>query len=124
MALPHKRLIVGYGERRLAGVVGPSHLGHALMLTHVARVIKVGALSSRRVMLHADQRYYDPIGLPLPSKSFHHRLTPLVFARRGGTDGSLLFRTRLSARAASRTPERPDELTPNQGSPDMALAVK
>jgi hypothetical protein len=46
------------------------------------RVIKVGALSSRRVMLHADQRYYDPIGLPLPSKSFHHRLIPLVFARR------------------------------------------
>ena len=45
-------------------------------------MIKVGALPSRRVMLHADQRYYDPIGLPLPSKSFHHRLIPLVFARR------------------------------------------
>jgi len=87
------------------------------------RVIKVGALPSRRVVLHADQRYYDPIGLPLPSKGFHHRLIPLVFARQGGTDGPLLFRTRLCARAASRTPERPDELTPDQGSPDMALAV-
>jgi len=74
-------------------------------------------------MLHADQRYYDPIGLPLPSKGFRHRLIPLVFARRGQADGSLLFRTRLCARAATRTPEGPDELTPDQGSPDMAFAV-
>jgi hypothetical protein len=47
----------------------------------------------------------------------------LVFAREGQADGSLLFRTRLCVRAISRTPERPDELTPDQGSPDMAFAV-
>jgi hypothetical protein len=88
------------------------------------RVIKVGALPSRRVMLHADQRYYDSVGLPLRSKDFHHRLIPLVSRpTRACADGSLLFRTRLCARAASRTPERPDELTPDQGSPDMAFAV-
>jgi hypothetical protein len=39
------------------------------------------ALPSRRVMLHADRRYYDPLGLPLPSARFHHRLIPAVFAR-------------------------------------------
>jgi hypothetical protein len=45
-------------------------------------MIKVRALPSRRVMLHADHRYYDPLGLPLPSARFHHRLIPAVFARR------------------------------------------
>jgi hypothetical protein len=74
-------------------------------------------------MLHADQRYYDPIGLPLPSKSFRHRLIPLVFARQGQADGSLLFRTELCARATTRTPEGPGELTPEQGSSDVAFAV-
>jgi hypothetical protein len=64
----HQRLIAGYGKPRPARVVGPDEPGHALALTHFARVIKVRALPSRRVMLHADQRYYDPIGLPLPSK--------------------------------------------------------
>jgi len=33
-------------------------------------------------MLHADQRYYGPLGLPLPSAGLHHRLIPAVFARR------------------------------------------
>ena len=97
--------------------------GHALALTHSARMIKVGALPSRRVMLHADQRYYDPIGLPLPSKDFTIGLYPWSLPDEGQADGSLLFRTRLCARAASRTPERPAELTPDQGPPDMAFAV-
>ena len=43
------------------------------MLTHFPRVIKVGVLPSRRVMLHANQRYYDPIGLPLPSKEWSRK---------------------------------------------------
>jgi hypothetical protein len=38
------------------------------MLTLSKGAIKVRALPSRRVMLHADQRYYDPLGLPLPSR--------------------------------------------------------
>jgi len=73
---------IDYDRARPVGVVGPGGPGHALVLTTVTNVIKVRALPSRRVMLHADQRYYDPIGLPLPSKSFHHRPIPLVFARR------------------------------------------
>ena len=89
-----KRLLVGYGKPWPAGVVGPSHPGHALTLTHFARVIKVGALPSRRVMLHADQRYYDPVGLPLPSKDFTIGLYPWSLPDEGQADGSLLFRTR------------------------------
>jgi hypothetical protein len=52
----------------------------ALALTFSASVIKVRVLPSRRVMLHADQRYYDPLGLQLPSAGLHHRLIPAVFA--------------------------------------------
>jgi hypothetical protein len=50
-----------------AGGIGPGRPGHALTLTRFAHMIKAGALPSRRVS-HADQRYYDPLGLPLPSK--------------------------------------------------------
>ena len=38
------------------------------MLTLADSMIKVRALPSRRVLLHADQRYYGPLGLPLPSR--------------------------------------------------------
>lgn len=40
---------------------------------------EVGALPSRRVP-PSDQRYYDPVGLPLHSPGFHHWLIPGVFA--------------------------------------------
>jgi len=33
-------------------------------------------------MLHAGHRYYDPLGLPLPTRRLHHRLIHLAFARR------------------------------------------
>src|SRR6476646_366865 len=57
-----------------AGAVGPGGPGHALALTLAPDTSKVGVLPSRRVMLHADQRYYGPLGLPLPSGRLHHRL--------------------------------------------------
>ena len=66
-----------------SGVVGPSHPGPALTLTSATSVTKVGALPSRRVLLHADHRYYDPVGLPLHSARFHHRLIRPVSARQG-----------------------------------------
>jgi len=65
-----------------AGVVGPGGPGHALASTSVISVTKVGALPSRRVVLHADRRYYDPVGLPLPSARLHDRLIRAVCARR------------------------------------------
>ena len=74
-------------------------------------------------MLHADHRYYGPLGLPLPSGDFtiglYHRSLPDA----GQADGSLLFRPRLCTRAALHTPEGPGRLTPEQGLPDMAFAV-
>jgi hypothetical protein len=43
---------------------------------------KVGALPSCRVVLPGDLWYYGPLGLPLPSARFRHRLIRAVFARR------------------------------------------
>ncbi|BBX75819.1 hypothetical protein MSHI_37250 [Mycobacterium shinjukuense] len=60
-------------------------------------------------------------GRPKTDKRFHHRLIPLVLPAAGGADGPLLLATRLCARAAPRTPAGPDELTPAQGSTDIAL---
>jgi hypothetical protein len=60
----------------------------------------------------------------LAGHTFTIGLYPWSLPNAGQTDGPLLFRTRLCARAAARTPEGPDKLTPDQGSPDMAFAVK
>ena len=47
---------------------------------------EVGALPSRRVP-PGDQRYYDPVGLPLASVEFHHWLIPTVFADKAAQTG-------------------------------------
>jgi hypothetical protein len=78
----HRREPVKLDGRPPAGVIGPGGPGHALVRTSAVSVTKVGALPSRRVVFHADRRYYDPVGLPLPSARFHHRLIRAVFARR------------------------------------------
>ncbi len=57
-----------------AGMIGP-HSGHVLTLAPYTGAIKVRALRSRRVVLHADRHYYGPLGLPLPSARFHHWLS-------------------------------------------------
>jgi len=71
-----------YGRRAPAGGTGPGRPGHALALTLIRGTIKVRALPCQRVIMHAGHRYYDPPGLPLPSRRLHHRLIHLVFARR------------------------------------------
>ncbi len=43
-------------------------------------MIKARALRYRRFYLSAGHHYYDPVGLPLPSARFHHRLIQAVFA--------------------------------------------
>ena len=48
-----------------AGVVRSGLAGHSLALTLLSDVTKVGALPSRRVVLHGDRQYYGPLGLPL-----------------------------------------------------------
>ena len=105
--LVHRRQPMEFDGLAPAGGDGPGGPGHALTRDTAASVTKVGALPSRRVVLHAGQRYYDPVGPPLPSARFHHRLIRSVLARRGRADGSLLFRTRPCARAAPHTPEGP-----------------
>jgi hypothetical protein len=105
-----------------AGVVGPGGPGHALMLTLATSMIKVRALPSRRVLLHADHRYYDPLGLRCPPADFTIGLYRGSLPDAGQADGSLLFRTRPCTRAAFRTPRRPSRLTPEQGPPGMAFA--
>jgi hypothetical protein len=68
------------------GVVGLGGPSHALTLTHSTGLTEVGALPSRRVP-PGDQRYYDPVGLPLASVGLHHWLIPTVFADKAGQTG-------------------------------------
>src|ERR671932_438494 len=68
------------------GVVGRGGPRHALALTSVAGVTEVGALPSRRVH-PGDQRYYDPVGLPLRSARLHHWLIRAVFADEAAQTG-------------------------------------
>lgn len=68
------RIPVRYDGASPVWDVGPGRPSHALALTSATDVIKVRALSSRRVVLHAGQRYYAPLEPPLPSGRLHHRL--------------------------------------------------
>ena len=68
------------------GIVGPGGPGHVLALSSASGVTEVGVLPSRRVA-HGDQRYYDPVGLPLPSARLRHRLIRAVFADEAGKTG-------------------------------------
>src|SRR5688500_13040316 len=68
------------------GVVGRGGPRHALTLTSIPGVTEVGALPSRRVP-PGDQRYYDPVGLPLRSARLHHWLIRAVFADKAAQTG-------------------------------------
>jgi len=105
------------------GVGGSSSLDHALTPTLDAYAIKAGDLRSRRVVLHADHHYYDPLGLPLTSTRFHHRLIRTVFADEASQTGLPCSVIRLCARASFRTPQGPTAPNSDQGLADMAFAV-
>jgi hypothetical protein len=118
-----------FARRRLdgrtpAGVVGPPQTdGHALTLASYAGAIKVGVLRSRRVVLHADLNYYDPVGLPLTSARLRLRLIRAVFADEAGQTGLPCSVIRPCARASLRTPQGPAAPDPEPGLADMAFAV-
>ena len=58
-----------------AGGVGPDQVpGHALVRGSLFDVIKVGVLPSSGVLMHRNQRYYGPLGLPLRTTRLHRRL--------------------------------------------------
>jgi hypothetical protein len=86
-------------------------------------MIKAGALRSRRVELHADPSYYDPLGLPLTSARFRHRLIRAVFADEAGQTGLSCSVIRPCARASLPTPQGPAAPDPEPGLADMAFAV-
>jgi hypothetical protein len=56
------------------GVIRSGGPDHSRARTCCARVTKVGALPSGHVLLHAHPRYCDPLGLPLRTARFRHRL--------------------------------------------------
>ena len=68
--------------RTCAGVVRSARGGHSLALTLVSSVTKAGVLPSRRVLRRGDQRYYEPLGLPLRTPRFRLRLIRARLPRR------------------------------------------
>jgi hypothetical protein len=94
-----------------------------LALTSSTSAIKAGVLRSRRVVLHADRHYYDPLGLPLPSVPFRTRLIRPIFARRwAGQTGLPRSGTDL-ARVQLPVPRRDSPTGSAAGSTDVAFAV-
>src|SRR5262245_21689033 len=59
-------------ERALTGVSGP--FGHALARACFTTRTTAGTLRSSRVVRRRARRYYDPLGRPLRTTRFHHRL--------------------------------------------------
>ena len=86
-------------------------------------MIKVRALRSWRLQLDTDHHYYDPVGLPLPSARFRHRLIRTVFADEAGQTGLPCSAIRPCARATPRTPQGPAAPDPEPGLTGMAFAV-
>lgn len=86
-------------------------------------MIKARALRSYRLYLCGDHHYYDPVGLPLTSTRFHHRLIRAVFADKAGQTGLPCSVIRPCARASLRTPQGPAAPDPEPGLADMAFAV-
>jgi hypothetical protein len=86
-------------------------------------MIKVRALRSHRFYLFGDLHYYDPIGLPLNSTRFHHRLIQVVFADKAAQTGLPCSAIRLCARASFHTPQGPAAPDPEPGLADMAFTV-
>ena len=58
----------------VVGVIGTGRAGHALARPCALDVPTAGALPSRRVIRRDDRRYYDPLGRPLRTTRFRHRL--------------------------------------------------
>ena len=97
--------------------------GHVLALASYTGAIKARVLRSWRVVLHADPNYHDPLGLPLTSAPFHHRLIGPVFADEAGQTGLPCSVIKPCARASLPTPQGPAAPNSGMGLADMAFAV-
>ena len=109
--------------REPAGGIGSDCSDHALTLTSPTTMIKARVLRSRRLYLCGDHHYYDPLGLPLSSARFRHRLIRTVFADEAAQTGLPCSATRPCTRATSRTPQGPAAPDPEPGLADMAFTV-
>ncbi len=91
--------------REPAGVVGSDNADHALTLTSTARMIKAGALRSRRVLLHADPTTTTPSDSRCPPLDFAIGLYERSLLTRLGRRVSLVPRSDL-ARVQVSIPRR------------------
>ena len=98
------------------GEIGPAFTVHALALTSVTSMTKVG-------VLHALPRYYHPAGLPLRSGPFHHRLIELVFADEAAQTGLSCSDPDLECVPILLPRRDPTGHWPDEALPDMAFAV-
>ncbi len=56
------------------GMIGTGPAGHALMRACATAMTTAGTLRSARVVRREPRHYYDPLGLPLRTPRFRHRL--------------------------------------------------
>ncbi len=97
------------------GGAGPGGPGHALALSSVTGVTKVGALRSR---------YYHPAGLPLRSVPFRHRLIGPVFADEAAQTGLSPSDPDLEYVPIPIPRRDPSAQSPELDLMDLAFAVK
>ena len=71
------------GGRMSAGGVGTGPAGHALARACSTNVTTAGTLRSARVMRHGPPHYDGPLGLPLRTTRFRHRLIRAALPRLG-----------------------------------------
>jgi len=88
------------------GVVGTGAAGHALARPCVLDVTTAGALPSRRVLRRDDCRYYDPLGRPLRTSRFRHRLIRGAVPRPRAAQTGLSCSTSLRACVLRPLPRR------------------
>jgi len=98
------------------GEIGTAFTAHALALTSVTSVTKVGAL-------RALTRYYHPAGLPLCSARFHHRLIQAVFADEAAQTGLSCSEPDLEFVSIPLPRRNPSAQSPELDLMDLAFAV-
>jgi len=99
------------------GEIGPAFTAHALALTSVTSVTKVGAL-------RAFLRYYHPAGLPLRSVPFRHQLMGPVFADEAAQTGLSCSDPDLEFVPIPLPRRNPSAQSPELDLMDVAFAVK
>src|SRR5439155_8228287 len=88
------------------GVVGTGRAGHALSRPCAAIRTTAGTLRSARVVRREPPRYYDPLGRPLRTACFRHRLIHVALPRHPVAQTGLSCSTSLRAHVLRPLPRR------------------